>query len=129
MKKRMALLLVLALTGTMAGCGAQDVNPAGKIYTYENSGFGSHFTINIYEDGSFQYYEGLLSSYIGMGDWSLDDSILTLTEGELGRPAVNRFRVSGDDLAFIAEDSDNFIYITVEDGALFHGVPFTDEET
>ena len=92
-------------------------SPAG-LYCYEGDGFGGDFTITLRADGSFTYYEGYLSSYIGMGRWSVSGDILTL-EDETGVPKVNRFRMEGDDLIFQAKGSTNFIYVKAADGAVF----------
>lgn len=92
-------------------------SPAG-LYLYEGDGFGGDFTISLRADGSFTYYEGGLSSYIGAGKWSISGDILTL-EDETGVPKVNRFRIEGNDLIFQAKGSTNFIYVEVADGAVF----------
>lgn len=92
-------------------------SPAG-LYLYEGDGFGGDFTITLRTDGSFTYYEGHLSSYIGAGKWSVSGDILTL-EDETGITRVNRFRMEGNDLIFQAKGSTNFIYVKVADGAVF----------
>ena len=122
MKKQIAFVLVLVLALSAVGCGRQvqagDV--AGKSYVYEKEGFGGDFPITIGEDGSFQYYEGLLSSYIGNGTWQLDEDVLILTEdAQAGRDAVNRFKVRGGALVFQEENSGNFLYVKVADGERF----------
>jgi len=81
-------------------------------------GFGGDFTITLRADGSFTYYEGGLSSYIGAGKWSVSGDILTL-EDETGVPKVNHFRMEGNDLIFQAKGSSNFIYVKVADGSAF----------
>ena len=93
------------------------LSPAG-LYCYEGDGFGGDFTITLRADGSFTYYEGNLSSYIGAGRWSVSGDILTL-EDETGVSKVNHFRIEGNDLIFLAKDSTNFIYVEVADGAVF----------
>ncbi len=110
-------LLLLALTG----CGGQ-VSPddlVGRTYVYEKEGAGGSFTLTLAEDGTFQYYEGYLSSYVGMGVWSLEDNVLTLTEGDNGYGWVNRFAAARRGLTFLAEGSDNFLYVKVKDGERF----------
>lgn len=114
------LILILCLL-LLTGCGktytAKDVT--GKVFTYEKDGFGGAFTIQIYEDGTFQYYVGFLSSYIGMGEWTVDNGILTLEDYDL--PFVNHFRIGDNTLTYLAKDSTNFMYLTVEDGDRFLG--------
>lgn len=88
-------------------------------YLYEGDGFGGGFTITLYSDGTYSYYEGLLSSYIGTGNWTLDGDTLSLTDDAYS--LVNRFRMEGDDLVFIEDGSTNFVYLTLPDGAKFKG--------
>lgn len=93
---------------------------ANKTFVYEKEGFGGEFTIQINDDGTFGYYEGFLSSYIGMGSWILDNNILVLSDDDdMGYPFVNRFKVKDGDLVFLSEDSSNFMYVNVADGEHF----------
>lgn len=119
MKKIIACALIIACLFSMAACDrSEDIQ--NKTFVYEKEGFGSAFTISINDDGTFSYYEGGSSSYIGRGKWVLEDDILTLSDDdEAGYPFVNRFKVKDGELAFIAEDSTNFLYINVADGERF----------
>ncbi len=96
-------------------------------YIYEKDGTGGAFTISLGSNGSFDYYEGSLSSYIGHGDWKLEDGIITLTDktyfGDI--QLTNKFRYENGSLTYIAEGSDGFIYVKVSDGDKF---PVYDEE-
>ncbi|MFR1517830.1 MAG: hypothetical protein ACLSVG_03495 [Clostridia bacterium] len=121
-----ALVLCVIIILLLTGCSqsAEESNVAGKTYIYESEGCGGNFTITIKQDGSFVYYEGYLSSYIGMGKWSVADTVLTLTDDETtGHPYKNRFKISGDDIIFIEDGSSNFLYVKVKDGQIFHGTP------
>lgn len=91
---------------------------AGYTYVYEGEGFPDKFAITLFEDGSFSYYEGMLSSYIGFGAWEETDGIVTLT-AKSGYDLVHRFRREENALSFITEDSDNFLYVKVADGEQF----------
>ena len=134
MKKLCLFLALILCIFSLTACGttytAEDV--AGKVYTYEKDGCGGYFTIKLFEDGTFQYYEGTLSSYIGMGTWTLDENILCLKDQETHRfsedfttmePYVrtNCFKVEKDCLVWLAESSDNFLYVDVVDGDRFFG--------
>jgi len=90
---------------------------AGKTFVYEKEGFGSDFTIRLHDDGSFGYYEGMLSSHLGMGTWSVEEEILTLHEDVFDRKF--RFRIKDGVLQFLQEDSDGFTYLKVADGDRF----------
>ena len=91
---------------------------AGYTYVYEGEGFPDKFAITLFEDGTFSYYEGMLSSYIGLGTWVEEDGIVTLTT-KSGYDLVHRFRREENALTFITEDSDNFIYVKVTDSERF----------
>lgn len=125
--KKIAISVVLALALLCtAACGApreftaEDVS--GKAYTYEKEGLGSDFVIDIYPDGRFFYYVGMLSSYIGMGDWTVEEGILTLTDDTDGYNYSNRFRIGENTLTYLTEGSTGFMYLTPEDGERFDGV-------
>lgn len=91
-----------------------------KTFVHEKDGFGGEFTIQINDDGTFGCYEGLLSSYIGIGSWILDNDILVLSDDDgIGYLLVNRFEVKDGDLVFLSEDSSNFLYVNVADGEHF----------
>lgn len=94
---------------------------AGKTYLYEGEGIMGSFTITLYDDGTFTYYEGMASSYIGVGSWEQDGDSVTMTDdGHGGYGLVNHFKLDGDDLVFVDKDSANFVYVKVQDGEKFH---------
>ena len=104
-----------------------------KVYVYEKEGFGGgSFTIQIKADGTFTYYEGMLSSHIGSGEWSYSDGMLTLFEkmyrlNETGKvEQVTKsysFVVEKDTLIFVDNGLElglgNFLYVTVKHGEKF----------
>ena len=99
---------------------AENTAPAGRSYIYEKDGCGGPFNITLFDGGSFSYYEGALSSHIGFGTWSVDGDILTLTEDErTGRGGDFRFLIQGEELHYLAEGSQNFLYVRLADGAVF----------
>ena len=91
---------------------------AGKTFVRENGGFGGDFTITLREDGSYEYYEGFLSSYIGMGTWTVEDGMLILTE-QGGYDFVYRFTVQDGALVYRNAGSSAFIYVKAADGDRF----------
>lgn len=127
MKKMIACVLMIACLFGMTACSqskgeSENIQDSivNKTFVYEKEGFGGDFTIQINDDGTFGYYEGLLSSYIGIGNWILDNDILVLSDDDdIGYPLVNRFEVKDGDLVFLAEDSSNFLYMKVADGEHF----------
>ncbi|MBQ2118554.1 MAG: hypothetical protein II192_05815 [Clostridia bacterium] len=92
-----------------------------KLYVWEKPGFGGDFTITLNADGTYSYYAGYLSSYIGIGTWKSENGVLTMTENKklCGNDNVFRFRVGDDGLRYIADGSSKFIYVNVQDGDRF----------
>ncbi len=103
-----------------------DHTPAVPVPTLRSGVYaGPGFSIRINtENGSFIYNESPISSHISIGLYGLDGDILTLSDpwptGD-GKSAVrvNRFRVEPDRLVWLAEGSDNFVFVTLTDGASF----------
>ena len=53
-----------------------------------------------------------------MGEWKIEDGVLTLTENS-GYDLVFRFSVKDGELVYIKEGSSEFMYVTVGDGDRF----------
>ena len=87
-------------------------------YVYEGEGFGGEFSITISEDGTYSFYEGPLSSYLGGGSWDKKGGSMILSE-ENGKDMIYHFAVGNGVLVFIERGSDNFPYVTVPDGGRF----------
>ncbi|MBR4863778.1 MAG: hypothetical protein IKU07_04315 [Oscillospiraceae bacterium] len=101
------------------GVGA-DRKTVGTRYVYEKGGFMGTFTVTLYSDGTFTYYEGSASSYFGLGTWTQEGDMITLTDDPLaGGGLVNRFQKKGNDLVYVSEGSTNFIYVKVKNGESF----------
>ena len=116
MKKASFILLIIVCL-LLSGCRS---SVAGKVYTYEKEGFGGDFTITIDEDGTFTYYEGGLSSYIGTGSWDVDGKTIHLSDTGLSDRTRNYyFRIENGSLVFDAGRSDRFTYMKIPDGGRF----------
>ena len=93
-------------------------------YVYEGEGFGGDFTITLERDGTYCFYEGMLSSYLGAGQWTICDGAICMTE-QSGMDASFLFRYEEaeekDHLAiwYSARESDAFLYVSVPDGGRF----------
>ena len=73
--------LMFAVLSLVSGCGGSlEEEDVTGTYLYEQGGFGGDFWITLEEDGTFTYYEGGLSSYIGEGEWTLNDGTVCLTD-------------------------------------------------
>ena len=122
MKRILAFILAFGMIVTMTSCAKKDsaaeADIAGKTYVWEKEGAGGDFTITLSKDSTYEYYEGYYSSYIGMGNWKLEKGILTMTENS-GYDFVFRFSVQDGELRYIADGSDPFLYVQVEDGDRF----------
>lgn len=88
---------------------------SGKTYKWEKPGFGSDFTLTLNEDGTYQYYAGALSSYIGIGNWTLENGVVKLNDNE----TVFQFKIEDDGLTFLSEGSGAFMHVDVKDGDRF----------
>ena len=114
-----SILLVLVLL-----CGitnAEEIADEGDIagtYQYEGEGFGGDFTITLNADGTYAFYEGPLSSYMGGGTWTRDDGTVHMIE-ENGYDLQFTFEMQDDALIYSAEGSDAFLYVDVSDGERF----------
>ena len=93
--------------------------PLAGHYLCEQEGFGGPFTLMLREDGTFQYSEGYLSSYLGTGKWSLDGDTVTLIDNDLETERRTYFTVNGATLLYDRARSDPFIYGDLPDGAKF----------
>ena len=110
----MPIMLVVALF--MASCNSSDDDlQTDNTYVYEGEGFGGNFSITINKDGTFSFYEGMLSSYIGHGKWQTEHGVLTISDGTL----TNRFIMFDNELVFIEEGSSNFFHIKLKGGDKF----------
>lgn len=114
-----ALLLLFAL---FAACSSapQVMDIREKTFVCESGGFGSDFTIYFGDDGVFQYYEGALSSHIGMGNYAVDGDRVILTEIMQGKTCTFCFRIGIDDITYVKENSDRFMYLDIPDGTRFY---------
>ena len=90
-----------------------------ETYRYEGEGFGGDFTITLNADGAYTFYEGPLSSYMGMGTWDTVYDAVYMNEGEGGFDLSFTFGVEGDSLIYLARGSDAFPCVELPDGARF----------
>jgi hypothetical protein len=133
MKKVISIVLCLFLVTTLAFCGdnhekiEEDNNfnieekVIGKTFIYEGEGLRwDDFTITFNENNTCSYSEGIESSHLGFGTWSLKGNIITLVENN---PEMkNNFEINDDQLIWLQKDSDNFIYVKLMDGVVFQAM-------
>ena len=95
-----------------------ELDTVAGTYRYESEGFGGDFTITLNSDGTYTFYEGPLSSYMGGGTWDVHDNTVYLTE-ENGFEMKFVFAVQDDALVYDEADSDAFPYVKVADAERF----------
>ena len=88
-------------------------------YQYEGEGFGGDFTITLNADGTYTFYEGALSSYLGAGTWDVYENAVFMTEDEGGFDLSFLFVAKENALVYYAAGSDAFPYVKVQDGERF----------
>ena len=99
---------------------AQDERPDDLTgtYQYAGQGFGGDFTLTLLPDGTYTFYEGFLSSYLGGGEWRVEGPRLYLYE-QNGLNLDNTFLPLDGALYFVEADSDGFPSVRVPDGGRF----------
>ena len=89
-------------------------------YVRDKGGFYDEFAIRLHKDGTFSYYEGGLSSFIGMGTWTQEGDVIRLAdERNEAHLMYHYFTLEEDALIFQAGESDRFLYVDVADGDRF----------
>ena len=96
----------------------EEMSRIAGTYRYEGEGFGGDFTITLNPDGTYTFYEGPLSSYIGGGTWYVYYRTVYMTETN-GYDLQFMFDLQDDALAYYAVGSDAFPYAEVSDGERF----------
>lgn len=87
-------------------------------YIFEKRGFHDIFYMIFSDNHSYQYYEGLASSYLGEGIWEIEGDEIVLRDNS-SYNLCNYFLIEDNVLSFEAEKSTGFIYTVVLDGDRF----------
>ena len=90
----------------------------GKTYLFYGNDHDGGFTITFNEDGKYAYYECITSSMVGLGTWEIKGDTIVLTDMP-DSDKVNRFEIKENGIAFIEDNSDNFIFCKLKDGDEF----------
>ena len=115
-------VLLIVLSGCTEAPSVEEF--AGFTYIYEGDDAVGQFAITINENGTFSYFEGAASSYIGVGEWTVEENKICLTDRD--NPLVNYFRFKDGKLVFIEKNSTNFTYVKVSDGDTFRSLSSPD---
>ena len=129
MKKLFSILLatllpVALLTACTSGPDVTITYGAYERPNGESSPVQDSFTITLNQDGTYYYYESMVSSHIGSGTYTVDGDTIVLAETSNnieGDPVEYRFYFTYTDgkLVFDADRSSDFRYIDLPDGAEF----------
>lgn len=89
-------------------------------YKYEKEGFGGDFTITLNADGTYTFYEGPLSSYMGSGTWeTYYGAVYMYEDKQAGFDLRFTFGLHDGTLFYSGSNSDGFPYVKVADGEKF----------
>lgn len=119
-------------TGNSTPVLADAFDESGEVFYWRDKGGafgddipGDRFYINLHKDGTFTYYVGAFSSYIGMGEWTQEGDTLCLADrGMQDRVDKFCFKIVDGALLFQKDGSANFAYVDVADGERFTRGPF-----
>ena len=132
MKRFFALLIcILIVASLLVSCQDSELNLDDVYGTYVQESsivITDRFYITLSPDGTFQYLETGFSSHVGVGDYSVDGNIITLTEtiAKIDNDGTNRiykFKYQDNKLIFVKSESDEFLYVDLPDGAVFNRAP------
>lgn len=112
-----------AETAATDGAAAEESFVSETVtFVWEEPGAGSDCVLTLEPDGTFQLYEGVLSSLLYGGTYEVDGDVVTLKDTVSSEETKTfRFRTNDDrtELAFLADGSDELAYCKLEDGTLF----------
>ena len=128
MKKLFVCMIAVMLVLTaLASCKVEKSEDIYGSYRRKNSNGNDYFTLTLNEDGTYTYFETMISSHIGWGKYTVDGEKVTLVDTQIpgahgSLTHVFTFKYEDGKLVYIEEESDNFMYINLPDGAEFERV-------
>lgn len=153
MKKFLTVSLsALALAAALVSCkpkdvpqnadGAQETPSApnesfkrvagGYLFNSDQDFPKDSFSIKLNEDGTCTYYETVISSYFGMCRYRVEgDTVIIEDHGIPSEKPLKhtfKFKYENEKLVFIAEGSDRFMFVKLEDGDVFNKVQVVTSE-
>lgn len=123
----LCILALLLLVPLLVACAEKEnCDPETLCGTYKRpnaNGFDS-FSITLNEDGTYQYFETMISSHLGFGSYKIEGNTVTMTEKNIpglygSLTHTYRFEYTDGKLIYLADQSDRFIYIDLPQGAEF----------
>ena len=93
----------------------------GNVFTWEKKYADVFsFEIELDEDGTCYFIDGVDPYYTGYGVWCVEDGLLKIRDDGKMKYRYFYFRVDGNDLIYLAEKSAAFSYTDVADGDRFY---------
>ena len=113
--KKIILIAAAILLCAAALCSCHDIKIYGT-YTFRDGDAWSEVTLH--EDGSFEFMFSPISSYLGIGEFTVQNDTLTLKTSDGQYHYV--FRITDNGIVFDADaSSDTLWFGEFADGALF----------
>lgn len=135
MKRRLACVLAVVISVfVLVACRAREPGLQYGVYARENANGFDSFTIALNEDGTYSYFETMISSHLGIGNYTYEDGIVALVDDQIpglygSLTHTCKFRYEDGKLIYLAAESDGFMYINLPDGAQFDRVKSPENET
>ncbi len=137
MKKALiCMMTVILIITAFVSCEKKDGTQPNDIcgtYVRKNSNEYDSFTITLNEEGTYSYFETMISSHIGFGEYTVDGEKVTLVDSQIpgaygSHTYTFTFKYEDDKLVYLADESDHFMYINLPDGAEFERVAKEESE-
>lgn len=117
--KKISAALLCAVLLCLTGCRDNGLSYYPRVYVLEGSDDPMPASVILYEDGRFQLHFSALSSYIGVGRYTVENDTLVLRTDDDGG-FVYTFDVGNDKLVFNAERSSEIVWFSgMKDGSVF----------
>ena len=119
----LAILCAIALISCGDGREEQLPEKISAVYSWheEDADMIHSASVSLYEDGTFIFGFSPVSSYIGHGEYKIEDDMLYLKtdDGDFHYS----FKIAGEDIIYDAENSSGFTWFSeFGDGDVFVGV-------
>ncbi len=117
--KKISAALLCAVLLCLTGCSDNRLSHYPRVYVLDGSDDPMPASVTLYEDGRFQLHFSALSSYIGVGEYTVEDDTLVLRTDDDGA-FVYTFVIGNDRLVFDADRSSEIVWFSgMKDGSVF----------
>ncbi len=123
MKRKLTALIALALivAALLSSCGkAPDPELLkGCRFLFSDPNSKAQFSISLERDGTYSYFEGVDTEYIGVGRWTVEGKRICLTDTYVDSKIVNYFTHEDGNLVYSEKGSTGFPNSEIENGTVF----------